>query len=50
MTYRKNALLMAFLLIALVFSSCTDLDEQPISAVTPDSFYGTEINEDYRGL
>ncbi len=34
--------LLAFLLILMLFSTCTDLSESPFSSVTPDNFYKTE--------
>ncbi len=34
--------LLAFPLILMLFSTCTDLSESPFSSVTPDNFYKTE--------
>ncbi len=42
MKKRKLHVLLPLLLLALLFVSCTNLDETPLSAVTPENFYQTE--------
>ncbi len=42
MKNHKLCFLMPVLLISLLFASCTNLDENPVSQVTPDNFFKTE--------
>ena len=42
MKNHKLCFLMPLLLLALLFGSCTNLDENPVSQVTPDNFFQTE--------
>jgi hypothetical protein len=42
MKNRKFHFLMPLLLISLILGSCTNLDENPFGAVTPENFYQTE--------
>lgn len=42
MKNRKLLFLMPVLLLSLLFWSCTNLDENPVSQVTPDNFFQTE--------
>lgn len=42
MKIQKARFLLPFLAMALLFWSCTNLDETPLSSVTPENFYQTE--------
>ncbi len=42
MKHHKLLFLIPVLLIALFFLSCTNLDENPVSQVTPDNFFSSE--------